>query len=318
MLEVGTGFHLELTGRENVFMNGAILGMTKAEIERKFDDIVKFAEMEKFIDTPVKRYSSGMYVKLAFAVASHLDSEILVRDEVLAVGDMAFQQKCINKMTNLSVNEGRTILYVSHNMNTIRQFCTRCIVLDKGNIIFDGNVEDAISVYLNKNKGADESVFIDLSQKERSRVALRAVSMQSIEFIDKEQSIFTQGEPIKIRLKWKSNQNLKDLRFRMILRYYDDSAVGLVQSPIICDCEEGGTYTADFEFDTILIVQGKYFFSVAMYQKDNAGGGTLLDHVTRAISFDVLSNVKSDNLLNWERRAWGSIDFPQLKIINKG
>lgn len=147
MLEVGTGFHPELTGRENVYMNGAILGMTKAEIDRKFDQIVEFAEMEKFIDTPVKRYSSGMYVKLAFAVAAHLDSEIMVMDEVLAVGDMKFQQKCLGKMGDAANSEGRTVLYVSHNMNTIRQLCTRCIVLDHGKLIFDGDVEKAIDIY---------------------------------------------------------------------------------------------------------------------------------------------------------------------------
>ena len=139
MLEVGTGFHPELTGRENVYMNGAILGMTKAEIDKKFDEIVKFAEMERFIDTPVKRYSSGMYVKLAFSVAAHLDSEIMIMDEVLAVGDMAFQKKCLDRMHDAAQLEGRTVLYVSHNMNTIRQLCNRCIVLSKGKVIFDGN-----------------------------------------------------------------------------------------------------------------------------------------------------------------------------------
>ena len=141
MLEVGTGFHPELTGRENVYMNGAILGMTKKEIDRKIDDIIDFSEVRQFIDTPVKRYSSGMYVKLAFSVAAHLDSEIMIMDEVLAVGDMAFQQKCLNKMRDVSNSEGRTILYVSHNMNTIRNLCERVIVLSKGQKIFDGDVE---------------------------------------------------------------------------------------------------------------------------------------------------------------------------------
>ena len=135
MLEVGTGFHPELTGRENVYMNGAILGMTKAEIDKKFDQIVEFAEMNQFIDTPVKRYSSGMYVKLAFSVAAHLDSEIMIMDEVLAVGDMAFQKKSLDKMRDAAKKEGRTVLYVSHNMNTIRQLCDRCIVLNKGTVI---------------------------------------------------------------------------------------------------------------------------------------------------------------------------------------
>lgn len=148
MLEVGTGFHGELTGRENIYLNGSILGMSKAEITSKIDKIIEFSECEKFIDTPVKRYSSGMFVKLAFAVASHLDAEIMIMDEVLAVGDMKFQQKCISKMRDLAVDENRTILYVSHNMNTIRQLCNRCIVLDHGKVIFDGDVEDAIKLYL--------------------------------------------------------------------------------------------------------------------------------------------------------------------------
>ncbi|MEE3454502.1 MAG: ABC transporter ATP-binding protein, partial [Succiniclasticum sp.] len=136
MLEVGTGFHPEMTGRENIYMNGAILGMTKAEIARKFDEIVEFAEMRQFIDTPVKRYSSGMYVKLAFAVAAHLDSEIMIMDEVLAVGDAKFQQKCLGKMGDAASNQGRTVLYVSHNMSTIRQLCSRCIVLSHGQKVF--------------------------------------------------------------------------------------------------------------------------------------------------------------------------------------
>ena len=151
MLEVGTGFHSELTGRENVYMNGAILGMTKQEISRKFDEIVRFAEMEQFIDTPVKRYSSGMYVKLAFAVAAHLDSEIMIMDEVLAVGDVTFQKKCLRRMRAAATEEGRTVLYVSHNMNTIRELCDRCIVMDHGKIIYDGDVEKAIGIYIGAN-----------------------------------------------------------------------------------------------------------------------------------------------------------------------
>ena len=141
MLEVGTGFHPELTGRENIYMNGAILGLTKAEIDAKMEQIIDFSEVRQFIDTPVKRYSSGMYVKLAFSVAAHLDSEIMIMDEVLAVGDMAFQKKCLDKMRAAAKQEGRTVLYVSHNMNTIRTLCDRCIVLNHGKVIFDGGVE---------------------------------------------------------------------------------------------------------------------------------------------------------------------------------
>lgn len=147
LLEVGTGFHPDLTGRENIFLNGAILGMRKSEVQRKFDEIIEFSGIEKFIDTPVKRYSSGMYVRLAFAVAAHLESEILVIDEVLAVGDAEFQKKCLGKMDSVT-DEGRTVLFVSHNMQAIQNFCERAILLDQGQIILDSTPEEAISLYL--------------------------------------------------------------------------------------------------------------------------------------------------------------------------
>jgi len=146
LLEVGTGFHPELTGRENIFLNGAILGMGKAEIKRKFDQIVEFSEVEKFLDTPVKRYSSGMYVRLAFSVAAHLEPEILIVDEVLAVGDAAFQKKCLGKMDDAG-RDGRTVLFVSHNMSAVRQLCERGMILDAGLKVFDGPVAEAIEHY---------------------------------------------------------------------------------------------------------------------------------------------------------------------------
>lgn len=148
LLEVGTGFHPELTGRENIFLNGAILGMTRQEIRRKFDEIVAFAEVERFLDTPVKRYSSGMYVRLAFAVAAHLEPEILVVDEVLAVGDLDFQRKCLGKMQDVASKEGRTVLFVSHNMNAIQQFCGRAVLLHEGSIVDEGDPKNVISSYL--------------------------------------------------------------------------------------------------------------------------------------------------------------------------
>lgn len=152
LLEVGTGFHPELTGRENIFLNGAILGMTRTEITAKLDEIIEFSGCELYIDTPVKRYSSGMTVRLAFAVAAHLEPDILVVDEVLAVGDAEFQKKAIGKMQNISKGEGRTVLFVSHNMESIQQLCTRCVVLENGKTIFQGDVDSAISQYLNINR----------------------------------------------------------------------------------------------------------------------------------------------------------------------
>ena len=148
LLEVGTGFHPELTGRENIFLNGAILGMTQREIRRKFDEIVEFAEIDKFLDTPVKRYSSGMYVRLAFAVAAHLEPEILIVDEVLAVGDTAFQEKCIGKMNSAAESEGRTVLFVSHNMAAISHLCTPAILIQSGRVSNDGPPEMVIGGYL--------------------------------------------------------------------------------------------------------------------------------------------------------------------------
>ncbi len=150
LLEVGTGFHPELTGRENIFLNGAILGMTRQEVLRKFDEIVSFAEVEKFVDTPVKRYSSGMYVRLAFAVAAHLESEILLVDEVLAVGDAEFQKKCLGKMGDVASNEGRTVFFVSHNMDSIRNLCVSSLLLENGEINSLGETDNIINYYLNK------------------------------------------------------------------------------------------------------------------------------------------------------------------------
>ena len=156
LLEVGTGFHAELTGRENIYMNGTILGMRRREIARKFDEIVEFSEIERFIDTPVKRYSSGMYVRLAFAVAAHLEPEILVVDEVLAVGDAEFQKKCLGKMSDVA-HAGRTVLFVSHNMAAMRALCTRAILLEKGRVAIDGAIEPAIKRYLEQAHTASET-----------------------------------------------------------------------------------------------------------------------------------------------------------------
>jgi lipopolysaccharide transport system ATP-binding protein len=159
LLEVGTGFHPELTGTENIYLNGAILGMTRSEIRRKFDEIVAFAEVEKFLDTPVKRYSSGMYVRLAFAVAAHLEPEILVVDEVLAVGDIEFQEKCLGKMRAVS-GEGRTVLFVSHNMAAIRTLCSAGVLLSEGRIIFKGSPSEVITAYTNHAPISAPSVWV--------------------------------------------------------------------------------------------------------------------------------------------------------------
>jgi lipopolysaccharide transport system ATP-binding protein len=172
LLEVGTGFHPDLTGRENIYLNGAILGMTKEEVRRKFDEIVAFAEIEKFVDTPVKRYSSGMYVRLAFSVAAHLESEILLVDEVLAVGDIEFQKKCLDKMDDVATKEGRTVLFVSHNMASVSKLCQRAILLNRGKIEFNDQVNIVIDHYLNLDKSEyhNRGIFDVSEYKERSGI----------------------------------------------------------------------------------------------------------------------------------------------------
>ena len=175
LLEVGTGFHPELTGRENIYLNGAILGMSKLEIKRKFDEIVAFAEVEKFLDTPVKRYSSGMYVRLAFAVAAHLEPEILVVDEVLAVGDTQFQKKCLGKMGKVA-NEGRTVLFVSHNMSAIRTLCSSAIVLSKGQIICSGNINQCIATYEMQNSQNQGATWIRSLDKQEGSLVITQIN----------------------------------------------------------------------------------------------------------------------------------------------
>lgn len=170
LLEVGTGFHPELTGRENIFLNGAILGMSREEIKRKFDEIVAFAEVEKFLDTPVKRYSSGMYVRLAFAVAAHLEPEILIVDEVLAVGDVQFQKKCLGKMQDVSKDQGRTVLFVSHNMDAIQRLCSQCVMLERGRLTAQGDTDSIVARYMSNNSTiqASPNQWIDVSQMSRT------------------------------------------------------------------------------------------------------------------------------------------------------
>jgi lipopolysaccharide transport system ATP-binding protein len=208
LLEVGTGFHPELTGRENIYLNGAILGMTRAEIKRKLDEIVAFAEIEKFIDTPVKRYSSGMYVRLAFAVAAHLEPEILLVDEVLAVGDASFQKKCLGKMDDV-VREGRTVLFVSHNMAAVRNLCLKCILLESGRITHQGETGKVIEAYL-CNRPTEEVVTLETRSDRRGSGIIRFTSVSFRGRDGRPRSSFLSGEDLEINLAYHMHQQLPD------------------------------------------------------------------------------------------------------------
>jgi len=210
LLEVGTGFHPELTGRENVFLNGAILGMTKAEVNEKLEEIISFSGCEMYIDTPVKRYSSGMRVRLAFAVAAHLEPEILVIDEVLAVGDAEFQKKAIGKMQDISQGEGRTVLFVSHNMESIQQLCTRCLVLENGTSVFEGEVDQAISFYLDKSRD-DNNIKLPLESN-----GISILDYKIKDFLNNKSSGLLLGKAFKICLKLK---NISRQDFHLNIRF---------------------------------------------------------------------------------------------------
>lgn len=222
LLEVGTGFHPELSGRENIFLNGAILGMTKREIKTKFDEIVDFSGVERYIDTPVKRYSSGMYVRLAFAVAAHLDPEILIVDEVLAVGDAEFQKKCLGKMKDVSVSEGRTVLFVSHNIGAINQLCTSALLLDNGVISLFGATERVIANYL---QSGEKKWGGKIEKKINEIDYVGFLKIMNSSSNGEEQNEFYSNEKVSIKLKFKGDQNNASLELALSVYNRDKSRV---------------------------------------------------------------------------------------------
>lgn len=312
MLEVGTGFHPELTGRENVYMNGAILGMTKAEIDKKFDQIVEFAEMNQFIDTPVKRYSSGMYVKLAFSVAAHLDSEIMVMDEVLAVGDMKFQQKCLGRMDDAANSEGRTVLYVSHNMNTIRQLCTRCIVLEHGRLIFDGDVEQAIEIYMDSEKKRIQK-FVDFSNLERNITFQNSpYKIMNFEFTKETGPYMSMEEQLEFNTSIQASCACNDLCLRCMV-YFGDNPVGMASTAIgdIVLNEEINVFSGII--DTANFAPGSYKLKLALYRVNEYGTEQQYDVIDNMVYFSVEDGSAINNM-TWKHRWWGSIRMNNIKI----
>lgn len=313
MLEVGTGFHPELTGRENIYMNGAILGMTRKEIDEKIDEIIEFSEVSKFIDTPVKRYSSGMYVKLAFSVAAHLDSEIIIMDEVLAVGDMAFQKKCIDKMRKAANEEHRTILYVSHNMSTIRQLCSRVIVLDHGKVVFDGDVDQGISIYLGNSRNSETKK--DLSCVERMAfLKKKDLRLLSAEYLDKETNLFRQDERINLRLSWINNSDIKNIGFRFVVYGNDDSHLCASFKYNIYSGEKGHVVNADLSLDLHNLAPGDYQSHYVFFYCDEYGVTEDIEQI-QGLDFTIDDSHKSGTL-PWRTAAWGHLELPEPEIVH--
>ncbi|SEM57248.1 lipopolysaccharide transport system ATP-binding protein [Chryseobacterium taichungense] len=285
LLEVGTGFHPEMTGRENVFLNGAILGMTRKEINRKFDEIVDFSGVERYIDTPVKRYSSGMYVRLAFAVAAHLESEILIVDEVLAVGDAEFQKKCLGKMGDVTKGEGRTILFVSHNMTAIKELCNKGILLNQGKITYQGDILKTIIEY--QKSSTKESSYLyngnldDAIGNENIRIKEFSVSPIYGELLDIES-----GVHVKLVFQnYCQNINL-DATFE--LKNYEELVIFHVGKFLSENNDsEIGEYTVEFDIPAGLLNAGNYYFKL-YFGKDQK---ILLFGVDNFIGFEI-ENVK--------------------------
>ena len=284
LLEVGTGFHQELTGRENIYLNGAILGMQKAEITRKLDEIIAFSGCERYIDTPTKRYSSGMTVRLAFAVAAHLEPEILVVDEVLAVGDAEFQKKAIGKMQDISQGEGRTVLFVSHNMESVRNLCTRGLLLEHGTSIFDGSVDDTVGHYLSLGVQKNTSDRISISDFERSGTGM--VKINSVRFLNGGQyQKPTTGKPLNICFQLESTiaYQIKDVR--LDFRIDDITGNRLLWFSTKMQGEGAGlntTNTIVFSLDKLPLNSGSYWVTTHLTYK-----GEVTDWAKNAFQFEV-------------------------------
>ncbi len=264
LLEVGTGFHPELTGRENIFLNGAILGMTRQEIKRKFDEIVAFAEVEKFLDTPVKRYSSGMYVRLGFAVAAHLDPEILIVDEVLAVGDAAFQKKCLGKMGEIG-KSGRTVLFISHQMGMIAQLCNRALILSEGCLIKQGETEGIISTYLKEVNYSQNNQFIkeDIVDNDRPIYITECSTVNQSDVFTSE---FSHREPICLSIRGKINKCSEDYQIFVAVQDQQNRRILTTRNILEVSSQETPiNWQATILIPSPFLAPGTYSFIVTIY-----------------------------------------------------
>lgn len=307
LLEVGTGFHPELTGRENIYLNGAILGMRSTEIRKKFDEIVAFAEVEKFLDTPVKRYSSGMYVRLAFAVAAHMEPEILVVDEVLAVGDGRFQQKCLGKMDEVARLDGRTVLLVSHNLAAVKSLATNGIVLDHGRLIFQGAASDAIQTYSQASEHGDAD---RIGNQDWGRG--KHTSIKTAEFYDENNQRcqnYVPGSPIKVIVEFETD-GAAGLSLELQLLDYKRDKIGMASlhqfhgqtlplSP--------GRYSCELSLPALWLASGTYYIDVASSIVNVAW-----DHyVDSALKFEVLFSNAGEQSWDFKQSyGYGSITLP--------
>jgi lipopolysaccharide transport system ATP-binding protein len=309
LLEVGTGFKAELTGRENTYLNGAILGMRKREIDRKFDEIVAFAEIEKFIDTPVKFYSSGMYVRLAFAVAAHLEPEILLVDEVLAVGDVAFQKKCLGRMGDVA-KHGRTILFVSHSMAAIALLCKTAIVLEHGRIKTIAPSQQAIEEYLAGTVGHRTTRYNVEGLPRVVSELNRKVEFLALEFEGHTGQLVPADTDLSFRMKVRGNQAVSSFLFSLTLHQADGTPVGSCCGPQIHSIQAGEVATYHLQLPNPALAPGLYWFELGVGTGNEREGFADFDIVSDVLHFEVLPAQGADGTKSEWDRAWGAVRFP--------
>jgi len=314
LLEVGTGFHPELSGRENIFLNGAILGMTKQEIKRKFDEIVDFAGVERYIDTPVKRYSSGMYVRLAFGVAAHLDSEILIVDEVLAVGDTEFQKKCLGKMGEISKGQRRTVLFVSHNMQAVKQLCNNCLILRNGTVAEIGYTTDMVTKYISLEGKVNLRQSWHIGDAPGNDIVkLLDVYVHYEDGSTPDDGNFLVTKNIGLTIKYKVLK--EDYRFIHGANLYDNEDVNIfnshdVTSNIRTEKRTPGYYEATMWIPGNLMSEGSFSLSVALFIPSPL---ELFVYAEKIISFNVVDEMKGDSARGFYTQGFPGYVRPLLQ-----
>ncbi len=312
LLEVGTGFNQLLTGRENIYLNGAILGMTRADITKRLDEIIDFSEIGPFIDTPVKRYSSGMYVKLGFAVAAHLDPDILICDEVLAVGDMRFQDKCIRKMSQLA-NE-HTVIYVSHNMRTLRQLCNYAVYLDQGRMTYAGDLEHAISLYAGSSSLQD--THYDFSNVKHEGNMGRLARMEALDLLNVASCEYEMGGRIFFRLKTHAHEDVNNLRVSVQLSRAGTDVIASSLSEPCITLRAGETVTQDYCLPLDGLAPGEYDAKLWLYIVDPLGRMISYDIVPNAFRFAVVQNLETADGMKWIERRHGLFRLHDVERIS--
>ena len=319
LLEVGTGFHGEMTGRENIFLNGAILGMTKKEIISKLDEIIEFSGCERYIDTPVKRYSSGMTVRLAFAIAAFLEPEILVIDEVLAVGDAEFQKKAIGKMQDISRGEGRTVLFVSHNMAAVKSLCTRGVVLEYGKVVFDGEITDSINNYLNSNKKRELNIEVVVSEENRKVETTKEIEILSVKLLSPlYENCFASNQKIIIGIVININKWVPDFRIAGSIFNDDEIKVGTFFTNVKNLDTRQGNLSLEVSLIDHNLSKGTYYFALSVGKGDEEYGNVEFDIVYDILPFEITHKTNINDPINKWPRDWGNISFQSnLKLLNE-